>query len=219
MIDITVNISVSPHTAAMIEADPLPLSGRVYAQIEALYEERDFPQSLVGLSDGGLAAGLLFMLRLGAPLSKVRKIAETSGRGSFNDACLAAGRPRFAEELKNIEPENIPEPKIFPDARSRIQREIARGSKGFSGGWVSSVHLDELLSRQGVSNSVPLNKRRDLMATLGYVWHPALAGGRVNNPLQCDGFKKSRLYIREGHPSVSILKASEAARAYEEAQG
>lgn len=89
---------------------------------------------------------------------------------------------------------------------------------GFKGGWVSSVALDRLLNDAGKGRSVPINRRRDMMRTLGYDWHPALPEGRVMNGVLPDGGKRPRLYVAKGHPSLALTSAADVARAYVAAQ-
>lgn len=100
-----------------------------------------------------------------------------------------------------------------------IQEAIEEGRPGFRGGWVSSKALDGLLNQLRAGSRVPPAKRRDMMRSLGYDWHPALKDGRVNNALFCDGGSKPRLYIKEGHLCLNIDSPSEVARQYEAAQG
>lgn len=88
---------------------------------------------------------------------------------------------------------------------------------GFRGGWVSSTALDKLLDRLGATRRIPLNKRGELMATIGYKHHPALVGGRVNRPVMPDG-TKARLYILTGHSDIHLNSADSIAEAYENAQ-
>lgn len=99
-----------------------------------------------------------------------------------------------------------------------ILEAISEGRVGFSGGWVSSVALERLLKEIRADRIIPPNKRRDLMVTLGYDWHPALHNGRVNNPILIDDNKKPRLYIKKGHLALQQTNASDVARMYEEAQ-
>ena len=65
---------------------------------------------------------------------------------------------------------------------------------------------------------IPLNKRREILKDLGYIPHPALPGGRVNNVIPLEN-GKPRLYIRKGHTAQNITNAATAARVYQEAQG
>lgn len=104
----------------------------------------------------------------------------------------------------------------------RIEQEIleavAQGLPGFAGGWISSIQVDRLLDKLGRASSVPPNRRRDMLRSIGYDWHPALPEGRVNNAVAPDG-GKTRLYIQHGHPAAALTSPAEVARAYTQAQG
>lgn len=100
-------------------------------------------------------------------------------------------------------------------AEQEITEAIEQGQQGFAGGWVSSVMLDRLLEAKRLS--VPRNKRQGMMKSLGYDYHPALPDGRVHNTIAPDG-SKPRLYVKEGHLSLNLSKASDVARMYSEAQ-
>ncbi|MBW1726011.1 MAG: hypothetical protein JRJ62_00240 [Deltaproteobacteria bacterium] len=100
-----------------------------------------------------------------------------------------------------------------------IQEAIEEDRPGFAGGWVSSVAVERLLQSTHSARAIPHNKRRDLMQSLGYDWHPALNNGRVNNPIPMDDGKKPRLFIRNGHISANIQTPAEVVRVYQEAQG
>lgn len=99
-----------------------------------------------------------------------------------------------------------------------ILEAIDEGRPGFAGGWVSSMALERLLQNLRAERSIPHNKRRDLLKTLGYDWHPALKQGRVNNVVPFDG-GKPRLFIRDGHISRNLESPAEVVRVYQEAQG
>lgn len=99
-----------------------------------------------------------------------------------------------------------------------ILEAVEQGLPGFAGGWVSSMALDNLLGNLNASRRVPINKRRDLMASLGYVYHPGLKDGRVNNTVLPDG-GKPRLFIRQDSPQRFLTGAAEIAAAYSTAQG
>lgn len=98
-----------------------------------------------------------------------------------------------------------------------ILEAIEANAIGFMGGWVSSVFLDKLLETKGLAKRVPLNKRRDVMRSLGYDYHPALNDGRVNNSVLPDA-GKPRLYIKDGHVHAGVVSAAEVARLYSAAQ-
>lgn len=106
-------------------------------------------------------------------------------------------------------------------SRGRVEQEIfeaiEEGRAGFAGGWVSSIALDELLDTIRASNTIPRNKRRQMMEDIGYILHPALRGGRVNNIVQPDD-GKPRLYVQVGHMSLNLTSSGEIAKAYTRAQ-
>ena len=99
-----------------------------------------------------------------------------------------------------------------------IMEAIDEGRQGFAGGWVSSKALDNLLRSMRAERQIPPGKRRDLMQSLGYDWHPALKDGRVNNVIMIDG-GKPRLYIKVGHIHANLEKAADVERYYAAAQG
>lgn len=99
-----------------------------------------------------------------------------------------------------------------------ILEAIDEGRTGFAGGWVSSLALDKLLQSIRADRQIPRNKRRDMMMSLGYDWHPALKDGRVNSVVMVDG-GKPRLYIKQGHIHVNLISAAEVVRHYSAAQG
>ena len=100
-----------------------------------------------------------------------------------------------------------------------IIEAIDEGRPGFAGGWVSSVALERLLNNLHASRVISHNRRKDLLQSLGYDWHPALNCGRVNNPIPIDENKKPRLFIKAGHLARNLTSPAEVARAYQEAQG
>jgi len=95
----------------------------------------------------------------------------------------------------------------------------AQGDIGFQGGWVSSTYLAAMLDARKLRGRAPPNTWDSILRSLGYVRHPALAGGRVNNAVLPDG-KKSRLWIREGSiAALNITSGAQAAHAYSVANG
>ena len=83
-----------------------------------------------------------------------------------------------------------------------ILEAIEVGAEGFRGGWICSAAVDRLLRNSGKDKSMSLNKRRAMLAGLGYIPHPGLADGRVAMPLP-DG-TKPRLYVKAGHASCDV---------------
>jgi hypothetical protein len=78
---------------------------------------------------------------------------------------------------------------------------IEEGRPGFAGGWISSFAFDRLLDDKRAATRIPRARRRDLLVSLGYEWHPGLRDGRVNNAMVDVGglSGKPRLFIRTGH--------------------
>jgi hypothetical protein len=116
-------------------------------------------------------------------------------------------------------PETSSTSEAIKQSLGRVEQEILEcieeGLPGFAGGWVSSYHLDLLIDRMRAS--VQRSKRRDLMRTLGYDWHPALQDGRVNDIVTPDN-RKPKLYVRHGHPSLQLRNPGDVGRAYSAAQ-
>jgi hypothetical protein len=105
--------------------------------------------------------------------------------------------------------------------RSNIELEVVeaieQGVPGFRGGWVSSIQFDRLLGRLNAGRRVPINKRKEFMEGLGYITHPGLPEGRVNNTVLPDN-GKPRLYIRVGHEHINLAGGGAIAKAYADAQ-
>lgn len=89
---------------------------------------------------------------------------------------------------------------------------------GFCKGWVSGHALNELLKDIRADRKIPRNRRRELMQSLGYDYHPGLKEGRVNNIIMAEGVKP-KLYIKNGHLSSNLRDAAAIIKAYNEAQG
>lgn len=100
----------------------------------------------------------------------------------------------------------------------QIAEVIAQDTPGFMGGWVSSIMLDRLVTETlKMGTRLSLSKRRELLQGMGYLLHPGLVDGRVNNPVQPDG-RKPQLYILANHPERYLTCAAEIAKAYTTAQ-
>ena len=103
----------------------------------------------------------------------------------------------------------------------RIEHEIIEAVEservGFKGGWISSTALDALLKEVGGDKRVGRNKRRELLQSLGYDWHPHLKEGRTPTPMPGEN-TKPRLYIELEHADRSITDPKLIANAYKDAQ-
>ena len=73
---------------------------------------------------------------------------------------------------------------------------------GFKNGWISSLAFDKLIDERKDTRRIPRNKRRAILFDLGYVNHPLLPNGRVNNMIPKDGGKPV-LYLLSDHPARS----------------
>ncbi len=104
--------------------------------------------------------------------------------------------------------------------RGSVEQEIVeaieQGLPGFCGGWVSSIMLEKRLDSLGIRR-INQNRRKDMLAALGYVLHPGLVDGRVNNMVSPD-MGKPRLFIRADSTAGMIVGASSIAAAYAAAQ-
>lgn len=122
-------------------------------------------------------------------------LATTAPKSSSSEAAVKASLGRAEQEVMEAVEQELP---------------------GFRGGWVSSVMLDRLLATSNAN--VPRNKRKAMMASLGYVLHPALHDGRVNNAVLPDG-GKPRLYVLKGSPLLALTDPAQIADQYGKDQG
>lgn len=98
-----------------------------------------------------------------------------------------------------------------------IMESVAQGLPGFVPPWVSSVQLERLLESVNMAAKIPHSRRKQMMADLGYILHPGLTDGRVNNPVQPDG-RKAQLFILKNAPEAFLSVPAEIAKAYTAAQ-
>lgn len=82
------------------------------------------------------------------------------------------------------------------------------GRPGFAGGWISSTALDRLLVACKADRRYTPQKRRDLLAGIGYIPHPGLRDGRTAGPSMIDGGVKPRLYVRKDSLSAQLTGPS-----------
>lgn len=97
-----------------------------------------------------------------------------------------------------------------------VREAIEQGLPGFRGGWISSIMLDKLLETLGLARRITRFKRKEMLMSMGYVLHPGLADGRVNNAVYPDS-GKPRLFIRFDAPEKTLTGAAVVAKAYEDA--
>ena len=97
-----------------------------------------------------------------------------------------------------------------------IMEAIEQARPGFAGGWISSTAFSNLLDELRMRRLIPRNRRREILQSLGYDWHPNLKEGRVNNKLK-DG-TRPQLYILAGHVARNFELSPDISRAFENAQ-
>ena len=129
----------------------------------------------------------------------------------FNPATVCQRAPRTSSTTEAIN-----------ESRGSIEQEIleaiATGDPGFRNGWVSSIALDKMLQEHGMARRVPRNKRKDMLASIGYVPHPALPGGRCPTPL----FQEQGcpiLYVKGGSLAATLVVRAEVEATYLISQG
>ncbi len=99
-----------------------------------------------------------------------------------------------------------------------ILEAITAGRVGFRGGWISSTYIGALLDSRQLRGRAHFNQWDAIMKTLGYIKHPVLRLGRVDNPVSPDG-KRPILWVRQGSIlEVNLRSAAEVAKAYTRAQ-
>lgn len=105
--------------------------------------------------------------------------------------------------------------------KGRVEHEIEEAVEservGFKGGWICSTPLDSLFKEIGADKRIPHNKRRELLKSLGYDWHPHLKDGRVTTIMPGEN-SKPRLYIKDGHKDRNITDPQKIIQAYKDAQ-
>lgn len=158
-----------------------------------------FPDLYKWLNDGGYSAVNEYLHTLDIP-------------EEFNPATKCHRAPETSSTAEAVEAG-------LGSVEQEILEAIAEGRTGFAGGFVSSVALERLLRELRAERAIPQNRRRDMMASLGYDWHPALNDGRVNAPIGIDDNKRPRLYVKIGHAAALIRGPADVAFEYQRAQG
>lgn len=97
-----------------------------------------------------------------------------------------------------------------------IEEAVAQGLQGFCGGCISSIWLERLLERQQLARKISHHKRKEILESMGYNYHPSLPGGRVNNVVMPD-MSKPRLFVHQSSLAMQITDAAALAKHYEAA--
>lgn len=95
-----------------------------------------------------------------------------------------------------------------------ILEAVSQEIPGFCGGWVSSTALDKLLEKMNLLRKINHFRRKEILESLGYHWHPALKEGRTDNKVLPDD-AKPRLYIHDSSMKKDLKDKGLVAREYE----
>lgn len=111
---------------------------------------------------------------------------------------------------------------FIQQSAGRVEQEILEAIDqdlpGFSGGWISSMALDNFLTKKRLNGFIPINRRKKLLEELGYIPHPSLPhGGRVTIKVAPDG-GKPRLYVKVGSLLLSITDPNSICKRYADDQ-
>ncbi len=98
-----------------------------------------------------------------------------------------------------------------------VQEAILEERQGFRGGYVSSKALDDLIKELHLEGRITPVRKNEIMKNLGYVRHPWLRNGRVDNPIAAEG-KKPIIYVK-GEPSGPRVSPAMVKKDYELKQG
>lgn len=128
----------------------------------------------------------------------------------FNPAGLAIDAPRTSSfEASKVAAQGSVEQALM-DA-------VAEGREGFRGGFIGSHGVKAVLQELRKENQVAPNKRRDVLKSIGYDWHPALTDGRATRPSKVNGTKEV-IFVKMDHPAAQLQTAAQVMAKYEEAQ-
>lgn len=129
----------------------------------------------------------------------------------LNPAKLCTRAPRTSSTGEAIEMSIGP-------VEQEIIEAISQGRTGFAGGWISSIALGKLLKEIKAERKIPLNRRRKLLQSLGYDYHPALENGQSTIIIPIDE-GRPRLYVKKDSPLILITDPAEAVKCYQQSQG
>lgn len=102
-------------------------------------------------------------------------------------------------------------------AEQEILEAVDAGISGFTGGWISSTKVIEMLDEKRIRMN--RNKVIHMLDSLGYVQHPALSGGRAPNYVFQEGQKVRPILYCHVNSALMHLPQSEIMTSYMTAQG
>lgn len=103
------------------------------------------------------------------------------------------------------------------NVEQHILESVEEDRQGFRGGYISSKCLNDLLVSLKLDNKISPYKRKAILESLGYVRHPWLRKGRVDNTIGAEGMK-SILYYK-GSPGSTQFSPIWVKEDYELKQG
>lgn len=96
-----------------------------------------------------------------------------------------------------------------------VEEAIKEGRRGFRSPFVCGSALAELLNDLRKSSAVAPNKRRELMQSIGYDWHPSLREGRASKSLEQCGGVRPVIFVRKDHPVYQLKSSGEIMAKFE----
>lgn len=98
-----------------------------------------------------------------------------------------------------------------------IIEAVEQNKQGFKKGWISSIALDHLLDSLRMNHRIAPRKRRQLLQSLGYDWHPSLPDGRATGNIAPDQ-GRPKLFVVNNHPTINETDTLEIMRTYSKDQ-
>lgn len=127
------------------------------------------------------------------------------------------------ESLMTRAPETSSTAEAVMQSMGPVEQEIIEACEscrpGFANGWISGYALDMLLKEIGRAKSISHRRRSDILADMGYIPHPHLLNGRVNNPIPFEGGKRPRLFVKKNSLLLQLTNAGEVTARYLKDQG
>lgn len=120
----------------------------------------------------------------------------------FNPATTCLNAPRTSSYAQTL---NAAKGSV----EQAIEEAIKEGRKGFRPPFVCSFALGELLKELRKGGAVAPNKRRELMQSIGYDWHPSLREGRSSRVISQSGGVRPVIFVKVDHLLWQVKDAAE----------
>jgi hypothetical protein len=154
--------------------------------------------------------GLGYVLHPGLKDGRVENVIKFEGgrpqlyvkMDSWEISTLLPDEPSWSIEARYISDQGF-------DVADRIENDVKtaidENRPGFVYPWVSSFALGQIVEDRG--------EAKKIMSDMGYILHPALKGGRVNNVIKSEG-GKPRIYVKLNTVQSEISSPTEVVREY-----